>query len=143
MYRQQQNSGDFYTVLKIATKEVLPKTIALIFTTEISVVYYGFLKWKADKYSKNQFTYHKSNGLVSMIAGFTLVICIETVALHSILTNWNLIIGWIITFLSAYTALQFFALAKSVVFRPHQIDIDTNSVGLRFGYFADLLFLLI
>lgn len=138
VYRQQQDSGDFYTVLKIATKEVLPKTIALILTTEISVIYYGFLKWKVDKRSKNQFTYHKSNGMVSIIAGFTLVICIETIALHAVLTNWNPILGWIITFLSAYTALQFFALAKSVIFRPHQIDIETNSVDLRFGYFADL-----
>ena len=137
-YRSQKNQGDFYTVLNKVTKEILPKTPALILTTEISLIYYAFIKWRSDKRSKNQFTYHKSNGLVSIIAGFTLVICIETVALHSILTKWNLIFGWIITFLSAYTALQFFALAKSVIFRPHQIDNENKNIDLKFGYFTEL-----
>jgi hypothetical protein len=137
-YRNQQQSGDFYATLKIATEETLPKKVALILATEISVIYYGFLKWKRNKLSDNEFTYHKSNGLVSMIIGLTMVIAIETIGLHSILTSWNPIVGWIITFLSAYTGLQFFALAKSVMFRPHQIDLENKMIHLKFGNFTDL-----
>lgn len=137
-YKKQNKSGDFYTTLKQAIEEVLPKKLAPVLATEVSVIYYGFLKWKSRELKENEFTYHKGSGLVSITAGFTLVILIETVALHSVIVGWNVIVGWIITFLSAYTALQFYALAKSVIFRRHFIDLEEEKVHLKFGNFTDL-----
>ena len=137
-FKLQGKTKDFYTTLKIAAEEILPKRLAPILATEVSVIYYGFLKWKSDTRNDNEFTYHKNSGLVSLIAGFTLVILIESVALHSILVGWNLIVGWVITILSIYTAIQFFALAKSVVFRPHFIDVKSKNIQLKFGNFTDL-----
>ncbi len=137
-YKEQHKTGDFYTTLKQATQEVLPKKVAPILATEVSVIYYGFLKWKSRKLKENEFTYHKGSGLVSIIAGFTLVILIETVALHSIIVGWNVIVGWVITFLSAYTALQFYALAKAIIFRRHFIDLEEEKIHLKFGNFTDL-----
>ncbi len=135
---QDRSSNDFYTILKEASEEVFPKKVASVLVTEISVVYYGFLKWRSKKLEKNEFSYHKKNALISITAGLTLVIVGETVGLHSWLVQWNPIVGWIITFLSAYTALQFFALTKSILYRPILIDNQSKLIHLRYGYFTDL-----
>ena len=82
--------------------------------------------------------YHKKNALVSILAGFTLIIIAETVGLHAWLVKWNSVVGWIVSFLSAYTALQFFALAKSIPMRPISINKDEEKLHLRYGYFTDL-----
>ncbi|MFD2566265.1 hypothetical protein [Pseudotenacibaculum haliotis] len=133
----KKSSNDFYTNLKLATSEVFPKKIATILVTEISMIYYGFIKWRSPKLSENEFSYHKKNALVSILAGFTLLIVIETVWLHAFLVKWNLIVGWIISILSAYTALQIFALAKSVAMRPYVIDAEEDTLILRYGFFTD------
>ncbi len=133
----KKSSNDFYTNLKLATSEVFPKKIATVLVTEISMIYYGFIKWRSPKLSENEFSYHKKNALVSILAGFTLLIVIETVWLHAFLVKWNLIVGWIISILSAYTALQIFALAKSVAMRPYVIDAEEDALILRYGFFTD------
>ncbi|MEQ6124638.1 hypothetical protein AAON49_10585 [Pseudotenacibaculum sp. MALMAid0570] len=135
--RYQKTSNDFYTNLKQAASEVFPKKIATILVTEISMIYYGFLRWKSPKLTENEFSYHKKNALVSILAGFTLLIVIETVWLHAFLVKWNLVIGWIITVLSAYTGLQIFALTKSVMMRPYIIDKVEENLNLRYGFFVD------
>lgn len=135
----KKSSNDFYTNLKLAASEVFPKKIATVLVTEISMIYYGFLKWKSPKLSENEFSYYKKNALVSILAGFTLLIVIETVWLHAFLVKWNLIAGWIITILSAYTGIQIFALTKSVIMRPYVIDKTEENLILRYGFFVDTL----
>lgn len=135
---QDQSSQDFYSILKEASQKVFPKQVASVLVTEISVVYYGFIKWRSKKLKTNEFSYHKKNALVSITAGLTLVIVGETVGLHAWLVAWNETIGWIITFISAYTALQFFALTKAILLRPISVDTEGNSIYLRYGNFTDL-----
>jgi len=137
-YKKEKKSQDFYSTLKLAAAQVFPKKIALILVTEISVIYYGFIKWKSPKLASHEFSYHKKNALISILAGFTLIIIAETVGLHSFLVKWNLIVGWIVSFLSAYTALQFFALTKSVMMRPITIDAENKLLHLRYGYFTEM-----
>lgn len=135
---QDKSSQDFYSILKEATQEVFPQKVASVLVTEITVVYYGFIKWKSHKLKENEFTYHKKNALISITAGLTLVIVGETVGLHSWLVKWNPTVGWIITFISAYTALQFFALTKSILYRPIAIDEANKMIHLKYGNFTDL-----
>ncbi len=101
------------------------------------MMYYGFIKWKSAKLSENEFSYHKKNALISILAGFTIIIIAETIGLHAWLVKWNPIVGWIISFLSAYTALQFFALLKSIPMRPIVIDHENNMLHLKYGYFTE------
>jgi hypothetical protein len=136
--KEDKTSQDFYTILKEAATQVFPKKIATVLVTEISVIYYGFIRWRAKKISKNEFTYHKKNALISITAGFTLIIVAETFGLHSWLVKWNTTAGWIISCLSAYTALQFFALTKSILMRPIAIDVNAKVVHLKYGYFTEL-----
>jgi hypothetical protein len=136
-YKQQKKSADFYTTMVKATAEVLPKQIAPILVTEISVVYYGFINWKKYILKENEFTYHKKSTINSILIGFLMVILIETFALHFLLVKWSVITAWILTILSIYTGLQFFALLRSISKRPIKINEEEQELVLRFGFFSD------
>lgn len=136
-YKQQKKSADFYTTMVKATAEVLPAQIAPILVTEISVIYYGFINWKKYILKENEFSYHKKSTIHSILIGFLMVILIETFALHFLLSKWSVIAAWILTILSIYTGLQFFALLRSISKRPIKIDKETQQLVLRFGFFSD------
>lgn len=136
-YKLQKGSGDFYTAMKKAASEVLPKGAATILVTEISVVYYGFLNWRKKELKEDEFSYHIKSTTMSIIIGFLMVILVETFAVHYLLQKWSTIAAWILTILSAYTALQIFALARSLAKRPIKIDTQSKELILRFGFFSD------
>ncbi|MDT7832796.1 hypothetical protein RQM59_10430 [Flavobacteriaceae bacterium S356] len=136
-YKEQKNSGDFYTAMKKAASEVLPQQVAAILVTEISVVYYGFIHWRKKKLKKDEFSYHKKSTTLSIIVGFLMVILIETFAVHFLLLKWSSVAAWILTILSAYTALQIFALARSISKRPITVDMKEKELILRFGFFSE------
>ena len=136
-YKRQQKTEDFYTTLLLAANEVLPKKLASVLVTEISVVYYGFIHWKKKKLKGNEFSYHKNSTVNSIVIGFLMIILIETFALHFLLLKWSVVAAWILTGLSIYTALQFFALARSISKRPIKVDLKTNELILRFGFFSE------
>lgn len=137
IFQNSKSNEDFYTTLVQTTKEIFPSGVATLLATEISMLYYGFFVWKKRRLKKNEFTYHKKNALISIIGGLTLVIAGETVGLHAWLVEWNLTIGWIVTILSAYTAIQFFALAKSIIQRPIFLDDENSILHLKYGFFSD------
>lgn len=139
-FKRNKRNSDFHTTLLITTHELFPKGVSYLLATEISTVYYALFVWRSKQLSKNEFTYHKKNALLSIIAGLTLVIIGETIALHSWLVGWNHIFGWIITFLSAYTAVQFFALLKSILQRPIAIDTQDQNLHFKYGFFSDAIF---
>ena len=136
-YKKQKKKQDFHSTLLKAAAQVLPKKMSRVLAAEVSMMYYGFIKWKSAKLSENEFSYHKKNALISILAGFTIIIIAETIGLHAWLVKWNPIVGWIISFLSAYTALQFFALLKSIPMRPIVIDHENNMLHLKYGYFTE------
>ena len=136
-YKNQQKTEDFYTTLLVAANQIFPKKVASVLATEISVAYYGFLHWKKAKLNENEFSYHKKGTAISIVIGFLMVILIETFALHFLLMKWSTIAAWIMTGLSIYTALQFFALARSISKRPIKVDVGTGRLILRFGFFSE------
>jgi len=137
-YKKEDKKQDFHSTLLEAAAKVLPKKVSTVLVTEISVVYYGFIKWRSPKLAENEFSYHKKNALISILAGFTIIIMAETVGLHAWLVQWNPIVGWVVSFLSAYTALQFFALLKSIPMRPISVDQKEQNINLKYGYFTEL-----
>ncbi len=122
---------DFFSTLKRTCYEILPQKLVLPCATEIAVFYYGFINWKAKETNDNEFTYHKKSGTPALLYTFILIIAVETIAIHFLLSRWSFIAAWILTALSIYTAIQVFGFVKSLTQRP--ISINQNSLTLKYG----------
>jgi len=124
-------SLDVFTILKTTSREILPKIAVSPVVTELAVFYYGFLDWKKRELKENEFSYHKDSGTIALLVAIIFLVAIETVALHVLISKWNSIVGWILTFLSIYSALQIFGFLRSMLKRP--ISISNGKLYLRYG----------
>jgi len=129
--KQHNTSVDFFTALKKTCAEVLPKPVVVPFATEVAVFYYGFIYWKRRKLAKNEFSYHKESGSLALYFVLMLIVAIEIVPIHMLLATWSEVAAWILTILSAYSGLQLFGYAKSLMKRP--IAIENDMLLLRYG----------
>ncbi|MGB0176144.1 MAG: hypothetical protein ACPF9D_03195 [Owenweeksia sp.] len=127
----KDSSPDFFTTVKNTCAEILPPKLVWPMATEIAVIYYGFIRWKKRALAENEFSYHRKSGTPVLMIAFILIIGIETVTLHSLLTKWSVIAAWILTGLSIYTALQVLGFARSLSQRP--VAINKGHLILRFG----------
>ena len=136
-YRKIHNRDlDFFTALKIASAEILPKRLVYPFATEIAVFYYGFLKWKRDELKMNEFSYHKKSGTGMVLAVFVFLIAAEGFAVHVLVASWNVTVAWIVTALSVYTIFQIYGFARSLSFRP--IVLSSDVLHLRYGILSEV-----
>ena len=134
---QKKNNPDFYTALKISCKAILPERVGALLATEIAVIYYSFFSWKQRDLAANEFSYYKKSGIQLLVSTFIFLIFIETFAMHLMLQLWNHTVAWILTALSLYTCLQFFALIRSMSKRPVFIDVTNRKLFLRYGFFSE------
>lgn len=142
-FKSDENSTlDFYDAIKTATSAIFSDKIAHFLATEIAVVYYAFFSWKKKVLKENEFTNYKENGIKTLLYAFILIIFIETFAIHNFIEKWSFVTAWFLSFLSMYTALQIFALIKSLPKRPIYVDEIHQKVILRFGFlgFAEIPF---
>ena len=126
---------DFYSALKSASAQILPKKISGAFATEIAVLYYAFFNWKKRKLSVNEFSYHKSSGTIALLIVFMFLILVETSVVHLLLQKWSVLAAWILSIISIYTFLQVFGIMRSMSKRP--ISIDNGELKLRYGLFSE------
>lgn len=133
--KDKRKTVDFYTALKSTCEEILPRYVVMPVVTEISIVYYGFIKWKKRPLHNHEFSYHQSSGTIPLLIGILLIIGIETFVLHRLVDQWSTIAAWIITFLSIYTGFQIFGFLKSMYHRP--ISIEDNILILRYGMVSE------
>lgn len=134
-FKKSNRSFDFFTILKKSCEGVLPKKVITAFATEIAVFYYGFINWKKAKPKSNEFSYHKSSGIIGALLAVIFVVAIETFVLHNLIIKWNTTIAWIFTILSIYTAIQIFGFLKSITKRFNRIDNGT--LYLRYGILCE------
>lgn len=132
----KDSSVDFFSALKKACAEIIPKKLAPIFVAEIAVIYYGLINWKKRKLTTNEFTYHVKSGTVTLLGAFIFIILIETFVVHLLVSRWSEIAAWILTGLSIYTVLQVLGFAKSLSKRP--FEISDNSLLIRYGILAEV-----
>lgn len=128
-------SFDFFTTLKNTCYEILPKGVVTPVVTEIAVFYYGFLYWKKRELKENEFSYHKDSGTITLLIAIILIVAIETVVFHVLLSKWSSIAAWVLTFLSIYSGIQIFGFLKSMFKRP--ISIENNRLYLRYGIMTE------
>ncbi|WP_062056915.1 hypothetical protein [Aquimarina longa] len=122
---------DFFSILKKTCAEILPTRIASLLAMELAICYYGFIYWKKRALQKNEYSYHKNNGTISLLVAFIGIIGIETYILHIFLSKWSIIAAWVASILSIYSSIQIFGFLKSILKRP--ISIDKNTLYLRYG----------
>lgn len=131
----KSNNIDFFTSLKSASAEVLPKSFVAPFATEIAVIYYGFLTWKRRPFAENEFTYHKDSATVALLNVVIFIVAVEMIALHLLIGRWSTTAAWVLTVLSAYSALQLFGFAKGASRRP--IVIENGLLKLRYSFLKE------
>ena len=127
--------SDFFSVLKAVSQDVLPKRLAIFFTTEIAAFYYGFINWKTKKLSENEFSYHKKNTIITTLIAFIFVAIIEISTIHHILIKKNAFIAWLLFVLSIYTILQLIGFMRAMPKRP--IVITDKGILLRYSILAE------
>ncbi len=135
--KENRSKADIYTTLREVCQDLFPKRISLLVATEIAVFYYGFLFWRKRSLQQDEFSYHKNNGTLSLIAAIIFIVGIETVVLHSVLTKWNVAIAWVVSLLSIYTIVQLFGFLKSIWDRPHKFERE--KLYLRYGIMQESL----
>jgi len=79
-----------------------------VFATEISVFYYSLGSWRAEPHhvmGKRAFTHHRRSGQAGIVLGFVVLLAVEGVAVHLLLSMWSVLAAWIFTLTSVYGAL--------------------------------------
>lgn len=110
------------------------KKIGNIIASEISMIYYAFVI-KATNIGKYKFTAYKENGVLAVLYALLMVLIIETITMHFVFALIDNVFAWVLTGLSLYTCLQFFAHIRAVKLRP--INIESNILNLHMGLASD------
>ena len=122
---------DFFDAVKNTCYGMFPKRLVLPLATEIAVFYYVFINWKTRPLRENEFTYHKKSGTATLFGAILLIIAAETFVFHFLLASWNIVVAWVLTALSIYTAIQVLGFARSLSKRP--IAIHEDKLALKYG----------
>lgn len=96
----------------------LPQGLARFLTTEIGVFYYALWAWKPVKKDSMEFSMYRESGQIAVCLGLLLVLGIETVVLHSLLSPNYTVFAWILSILSIYSCFYFLAHLKALWLRP-------------------------
>ena len=133
--RERKATPDFHSAAREATASVLPPPVASLLATEISVIYYGFISWRKRKPSVYEFSYHRHSGSIALLATAIFLTLAETFVVHLLLARWSVTAAWILTAISAYTAVQLFGILRSMVRRP--IVLDGETLKIRYGLLGE------
>ena len=110
------------------------KRAAAILASEIAMFYYAIGSWWARPHAPSgtsTFTYHRRSGHAGIAIAFLLVILVEGVAVHFLLSIWSALAAWVFTIGTAYGALWLIADYRAAVLRP--ILVNDESVYIRAG----------
>jgi len=132
---QKHVSFDFYTALKKAVAEVVPKSISDILSTEIAVFYYSLFSWRKRELKPNEFTCHKENGSIALLSVIIFIVFVETVVQHILISMLSPTVAWIITAISIYSIFVLFGVIKSLLQRP--VIITGDKINLRYGILSE------
>jgi len=135
-YKKTANTHiDFYSTLVSTCESMFPKTAARLVANEIALIYYGFFNFKKTTLQPNEYSNYKGSGILSTLGAIIFVVAIEMVTIHLLTAKWSVILAWILTGMSFYSAIQLFGIIRSVPKRP--LCIHDNYLQLRFGILSD------
>ena len=130
-----ENHTDYFTLLKEACSQIVPKAVVHAFATEIAIFYYGFINWKSLKISSNQFTYHRETPTRAILVALIFLVGVETVVFHILLSKWSETAALVLAIISIYSGFQVYGLLRSLSKRPYSLEED--QLILRYGIFGE------
>jgi hypothetical protein len=117
-----QGQGDGLAAIRQAFQNSgLPPVVSRFMATEIGVLYYVFWVWKPSGARSGRFSMYRESGQISLCVALLLVLGIETIVLHRILTPHYEVLAWILSILSIYSGFYFLAHIKALWLRPTKI----------------------
>jgi len=127
--------ADPLEILRHAALDVIgQERVAGFLATEAALVYYGLGSWRSRAHvpaGTAAFTHHRRVGHVAIVAALLLVVAIEGVAVHMLVSIWRALAAWVLTLGTAYAALWLVADCRAVILRP--ILVDDHALVLRAG----------
>lgn len=124
--------GDFATRFRIAARKVLASRIpADILTTEISIIYYAFGWRRPLPVNTGAYSMHRRVGYLVMMFGMIMVLFVETVPMHLLVSLWSGLAAWILTGLSVYACVWLVGDYRAIVARP--LRVTPTHIALRVG----------
>ena len=127
---------DFFQALEQASRKVMghPK-LAKILSLEFGGIYYALFKWRGHEPEVNEYTTHRTSGLLAILYTVIGITIIETFVLHLLLIQWSSTFAWILTILSIYGGLVILAHIKAIGARPHvMLNASIEFKNGLFGY---------
>lgn len=128
-YKNLGNVGTFPEKIEIVMQQTFPKTVAVIVSREISMIYYLFTK-KSAQGEGEHFTYHKGVGYKGILIALISVILIESIGLYFLIHRWNMIIAWIHIGLNVYGLLYLVSDYRAIVHRPFVVYGEALKITL-------------
>lgn len=128
--------SDFIANFEEAMTNVLGKMAVMsVLVTEISTLYYAFSWDKRIEAKPGQtiYTTYRRTGISAILIMLFVVTIIEAAAVHLVIARWSPATAWILSALSAYTALLIASYARSLPKRP--VLVDSQHIHLRVGLF--------
>lgn len=114
----------FYAVTCYLVRRELP---ARMMAAELGVWYYALLSWRKKPcvgVDDRVYGYHNAGGYMSMMLGLGLAFPVEIVAMHMLLSQWNVVVAIVVTLLSLYAAVWLVGDARARVLRPVVLGKD-------------------
>lgn len=108
----------FYAVACYLVRRELP---ARVMAAELGVWYYALLSWRKKpsvEADDKAYSYHNAGGYMSMMLGLGLAFPVEIVAMHMLLSHWNVTVATVVTLLSLYAAVWLVGDARARALRP-------------------------
>ncbi|WP_139652063.1 hypothetical protein [Raoultibacter phocaeensis] len=139
LFRTARSASDdvrdwFFAPLEQMTRSTRAATLA---ANELVMLYYALLAWgrAARKAPGESFSYHKNSGYSAFMAGMMLVVPVEIVVVHLLVSHFNATAAWLLTALSLYAVLWLIADCRASVLRPIIIGEKVLEIrsGLRFS----------
>lgn len=104
---------------------------------ELAMLYFALFSWKrrAPASQDSAFTYHKDSGYAAFIAGMMLVIPVETLVVHLLVSQWSDAAAWVLTAGSLYATLWLVADCRASALRPIVFEGSVLKIrsGMRFS----------
>ena len=133
--RRSNGQGDFLELGRPVLAEALGSVRAAdVLISEFAVFYYLFAG--PGKLVGQTFSYHRRNGIRSVLYAFVFCIVAETAGVHFLVGHFSGPTAWVLTGLGVYTLLQLLAHCRAIRTRP--ILLDDGRLYLHNGLVGDV-----
>lgn len=138
-FREARRASDeaiewFFAPLLQMTRSERASSLA---ANELAMFYYALFSWKQQSKAdcSEAFSYHKDSGYIALLAGMMLVVPVETIVVHMLVSQFSDVAAWILTISSIYLVLWLVADCRASVLRPILVDEAVVKIrsGMRFS----------